>query len=143
MMMCKLNSKAGYSLLEVMLALVIFAFLMMGTSSMIIATMRGNATSQQITTGYYETQRFIEDLRGRMEYSIAYADSLVNAGDIEEGVYHSDGSLAYTVRYLVEDPPENSEVTGQNIKQLTVTALWEHGSETRSVTTQTLVLIRQ
>lgn len=135
------NNKA-YSLIEVMIALVIFSFLMLGTSSMIVATIRSNQTSQETTTAYYETQRVIETLKEQVNMSPILADQLVSDGEQVEYVYNDNGEVTYTIRYLMENPTSSGEdVYSDQIKQLTVTAEWNVGSSTRSITTRTLILL--
>ena len=56
------SRKCGYSLLEVMVSLVIFSFVMMGASGMLLATMKANESAGDITTSQYETQRVIEEI---------------------------------------------------------------------------------
>ncbi len=58
---------SGYSLLEVMVSLVIFSFVMMGATSMLLATMKANKSAGDVTTSYYETQGLIEEVNMRIQ----------------------------------------------------------------------------
>lgn len=124
----------GYSLAEVMVALVIFSIIMLGTASMMISSMQGNVNAQHTTSAYYQTQRVIDDIDFHVQQSPAYADSLVDLGQqqFQDGIY--------TIRYQMVNIDDETAVTAQ-IKQLTVTAEWQGTSGSRDVTTESLITV--
>ncbi len=140
----------GYSLIEVMIALVIFAIITVGTASMIMASMRANRQAAETTSAYYATQRYIDALQFQVSQSANYADSLViktqAATDVDGFDVHlpPPGSLVdiYTVRIRVFDADTDPQINAR-IKAIRATAVWVSYGGTRKLTTNSMLEVPQ
>jgi len=83
----RLDDQAGFTLLELLIALVVLAFGLMGVSGMIVSSVRGNAFGNQMMQANALAQKKIEDLR-----NVTY-----------KNLYQTCGSAGYPV--LCVDPP--------------------------------------
>ena len=132
--MKQINFKTGHSLLETMVALVIFMIVMMGTISMLLATMNGNQKAQEMTSAYYLTQDLIEEINFEIQRTPNLADTLVTNGLITEtrGRY----TLEYSM-FALPDPTIN-----RHARNFEVTARWSTGTnDPRELTTHTIIYI--
>jgi prepilin-type N-terminal cleavage/methylation domain-containing protein len=82
-----LDNHAGFTLLELLIALVVLAFGLMGVSGMIVSSVRGNAFGNQMMQANALAQKKIEDLRN-VDY---------------KNLYKTCGSAGYPV--VCGDPP--------------------------------------
>jgi type IV pilus modification protein PilV len=111
-------NEAGYTLLELMIALMILAIGILGIWSMQGTAIRGNAQAKRITEGAALAADQVEKLM-RMEYDDA---------DLATGT-HSRVEDSYTVQWTVSA----ADVPINNIKTVDVTASWTVTGQTRSV----------
>lgn len=86
--------QSGFTLVEVMVTIVIFSIGILGTTSMLTSSIKGNSTAGHITTIATQSQDMVETL-----LSLPYGNSLFDPGitpipaaDLPAGV--SSGSLA-------------------------------------------------
>jgi len=104
-----LSSKKGFSLLEILIALVLFAVGMLAIGGMQIGSIKGNSFSQEVTQATVLSQDRLEELR-KMDFD----DSNLSIGHHDEGVLNGSGfSRSYDV-----------EVISTTLKLLTVTVGW-------------------
>ena len=104
-----LSRKNGFSLIEVLIALVLFAVGMLGVGAMQIGSIKGNSFSQEVTQATVLSQERLEELR-KMDFD----DSNLSNGHHDEGVLSgSEFSRSYDV-----------ESTSTTLKAVTVTVQW-------------------
>ena len=104
-----LSTKNGFSLIEVLIALVLFAVGMLGVGAMQIGSIKGNSFSQEVTQATVLSQERLEELR-KMDFD----DSNLSNGHHDEGVLSgSEFSRSYDV-----------ESTSTTLKAVTVTVQW-------------------
>lgn len=108
--------EAGFSLIELMIALMILAVGILGIWSMQGTAIRGNAQAKWITEGAALAADQVEKLM-RMDYDDA---GVVSGTRVES---------PYTIQWVVSAP----NATINNVKNITVTASWTVAGETRSV----------
>ena len=104
-----LSSKKGFSLLEILIALVLFAVGMLAIGGMQIGSIKGNSFSQEVTQATVLSQDKLEELR-KMDFD----DSNLSSGHHDEGVLSGTG---FSRTYYVTD-------TSPTLKAVTVTVTW-------------------
>jgi prepilin-type N-terminal cleavage/methylation domain-containing protein len=104
-----LSRKNGFSLIEVLIALVLFAVGMLGVGAMQIGSIKGNSFSQEVTQATVLSQEKLEELK-----KMPFDDSNLSNGHHDEGVL--SGS-EFTRSYDVES-------TSTTLKAVTVTVQW-------------------
>ena len=117
-----LSKKNGFSLIEVMIALVLFAVGILGIGAMQIGSIKGNSFSQEVTQATVLSQEDLEELRRK-----PFDDSNLSSGHHDEGVLSGSGfSRSYDV-----------ELISATLKAVTVTVKWREEID-HSVTLSTL-----
>jgi type IV pilus assembly protein PilV len=104
------NRENGYTLVEFLIALTLFAIGILAVASMQISGIQGNATSKWLTQASTRTADRIEQL-----IPLAFDDADLTAGhhgDIVDGIY--------TISWAVTD-----NALLNNIKTISVTVRWE------------------
>ena len=103
------SKRNGFSLIEVMVALVLLAVGLLAIGGMQIVSIRGNAFSQKVTQATVLTQSKLEDLK-----KLPFADSSLSSGVHDEGVLSGSGfSRSYDV-----------ESISTTLKAVTVSVQW-------------------
>jgi len=104
------QSKKGFSLLELLIALVILAVGLLGVAGMQVTSISGNAFSNNVTIATGLAQSRIEELK-----KLPNSDAALSAGDHDEGLL--PGTAIFSRSTNVNDlSPE--------VKQVTVTVRW-------------------
>ena len=104
-----LSRKNGFSLIEAMIALVLFAVGMLAVGAMQIDSIKGNSFSQGLTQATVLSQQKLEELQ-----NMPFDDSNLSSGHHDEGVLSgSEFSRSYDV-----------ESTSTTLKAVTVTVQW-------------------
>ena len=104
-----LSRKNGFSLIEAMIALVLFAVGMLAVGAMQIDSIKGNSFSQGLTQATVLSQQKLEELK-----NMPFDDSNLSSGHHDEGVLSgSEFSRSYDV-----------ESTSATLKFITVTVRW-------------------
>jgi prepilin-type N-terminal cleavage/methylation domain-containing protein len=103
----RIKSRAGFSLIEILVAMGIFSFAILGLAVGAVTITRSNATSQYHTGGTNAAQDIIEQLKSR-----SYAN--VNNGNDTVTIQ----GIPYLRTWVVA---ENANAT---LKQVTVTVQW-------------------
>jgi len=104
-----LSNKNGFSLIEVLIALVLFAVGVLGIGAMQIGSIKGNSFSQEVTQATVLSQEKLEELR-KMDFD----DSNLSVGHHDEGVLSGSGfSRSYDVGN-----------TSATLRAVTVTVRW-------------------
>ncbi len=104
-----ISKRNGFSLIEVLIALVILAVGMLALGGMQVVSIKGNSFSQKMTQATVLTQNKLEELR-----KLPFADSSLSIGRHDEGVLSgSRFSRAYDV-----------EGISTTLKAVTVTVQW-------------------
>jgi prepilin-type N-terminal cleavage/methylation domain-containing protein len=119
-----LNSRAGFTLIEVLVAISIFAFGMMGLAAGAITITRANKTAQFHTMGTALAQEKLEQLKATVVASVSTCSASCDATP------PSYLGVTFTRTWTTVD---NSPQTG--LKQITVTVAWtDYIAHTISVT---------
>jgi prepilin-type N-terminal cleavage/methylation domain-containing protein len=104
-----ISSKNGFSLIEVLIALVLFAVGVLGIGAMQIGSIKGNSFSQEVTQATVLSQEKLEELK-----KMPFDDSNLSSGHHDEGALSGSGfSRSHDV--------ENISAT---LKAITVTVNW-------------------
>ncbi len=93
----------GFTLLEVMIAIVILAIALLGLAGLQITSVRGNSTATQITEATTLAQDRLEQLKGTPFTTLASGNSLVTG----------QSGLKYAVQWNVNRPAGSSRATVQ------------------------------
>jgi type IV pilus assembly protein PilV len=112
------NDQKGFSLIEILISMTIFAIGVLALAEMQITAIRGNAFSSTTTDGTTLAQDRIEQLM-----NLPYDDANLNAGNhgpVTQGVYNVSWDVA-----------NNSPVT--NTKTVNVSVTWTANGWNRSV----------
>lgn len=123
-------SGAGFTLVEVMIAIVVLSIAVLGFSAMTLGTIRGLSFSDRLTTATTLAQKQMEELNNA-PYADVIADNypLENYGDIAG---YETFSRAVTI---AEATPET------NTKTVTVNVWWrDDAGSTRNVNLSTILL---
>jgi type IV pilus assembly protein PilV len=105
----KMNQK-GFTLMEVLIALVILAVGLLGVTGMQITAIRGNHFSGNLTQATVLAQNKLEELK-----HLPYYDSKLSSGQPPQQI--TDSGVVYTVRYDVT-------ALGNTMKNITATVKW-------------------
>ena len=109
------QSKKGFSLLELLIALVILAVGLLGVAGMQVTSISGNAFSNNVTIATGLAQSRIEELK-----KLPNSDAALSVGDHDEGLL--PGTAIFSRSTNVNDlSPE--------VKQVTVTVRWTDKSQ--------------
>ena len=118
------HTGAGFTLLEVLIALLIFSIGLLGLASLQIVATKSNAFSNAMTVGITLTQDKTEELG-----NLAYDDGDLSAGS------HTDsqnpitalGNIGFNRTWTVAEDATNQ------LKTITVTVKWPDPAETHTV----------
>jgi type IV pilus assembly protein PilV len=132
------NGDEGFTLLEVMIALVILSVGLLGLAALQIVAVKGNAFSSEMTSATMIAQQHAEILKSR-----AYTDTDLTAGT-HAAVGNSKG-VQYTVTWNVTDDAPDTDM-----KTVNLTVTWSslrHGApdqstEQKTVTARLRTIIR-
>jgi type IV pilus assembly protein PilV len=113
------NAGAGFSLIEVLIALSIFTIGILGVASLVISSINENGLARRVT----EATALAED---RLESMLALPYGDINTGQTTEGTY--------TVSWNVAE-----DVIIAQTKSITVTVTWQYRGIDRNVTIQHLL----
>ena len=123
--MCKLRHHSGFTLLEVLIALVILSIGLLGVAGLTIGIIHGNTVSRHSTTATVIAQSELEDIQRAGYFNATTAnfpdDSAIAMGGV---------TFARTNTITDDDPLPD-------MKTVTVTVSWENG--VRSVALNTIV----
>jgi type IV pilus assembly protein PilV len=118
------NDEKGFTLVEILIAMTIFAIGVLALAEMQITAIRGNAFSSTTTDGTTFAQDRIEQLM-----NLPYDNANLNAGNHGPvTVTHLVDNLSYNVSWNVED---DSPVA--NTKTVNVSVTWRANGWNRSV----------
>jgi len=119
---CAANGENGFTLIEVMIALVIFSIGVLGLAAMQIDFIRGNATARGVTEAASQASDKMEEL---MDPNVAY-DSVVSSTAPET-------AGGYTLNWTVTNPDMDSDgVADTDYKHIQLTVSWNDGADARS-----------
>jgi type IV pilus assembly protein PilV len=119
----KSKKDEGFTLIEVLIAISIFAFGLLAVATMQLSAIRVNSTAGQITTRITWAQDKIEELMA-LPYSDPWLEDLGDppSGTDTAGNAHqetiSEGSVNYTILWTVTD---DTLITGTKLITVTVT----------------------
>ena len=104
------QSKKGFSLLELLIALVILSVGLLGAAEMQVASISGNAFSSNVTVATGLAQNKIEELK-----KLPNSDATLSAGDHDEGLL--PGTAIFSRSSNVND-------LSAELKRVTVSVRW-------------------
>ena len=117
-------SNEGFTLIEIMIALVILSIGLMALAGMQVSAIKGNAFSKRMTTAVSIAEQIIEQIKNMPYDNIqSQSSSQINQSD-----------LNFTSQIIVAN---NSPVN--NTKTVTVTVTWIDGSKAYTVPVSTVV----
>ena len=120
----KANNNNGFTLMEVLVAMVILSVGLLGTAALIIGIINGNKTSNRISTATVLAQDKMEEIKGA-----GYAGADAEAGT--EPYNGEDFPLYKRITDVATDDP------AAGMKTITVTVYWE--SDDHSVVLKTIL----
>jgi type IV pilus assembly protein PilV len=118
------TNQKGFSLLEVLIAISIFAVGLLALAQMQITSIQGNAFSSRTTDATTLAQDRLEQLM-----ALAYTDADLNAGD------HEDAQTLQGVAYTVSWNVTNNALIN-NTKTVIMTVAWSEGGRQRTLSMQ-------
>ena len=126
--MSKLDkNSSGFTLIEVLIAILILSVALMGAAGLTIGIMKGNMHSNRVTTATILAQEKMEAIR-RLGYSgVSGSDATATEG------YHSISNYPFYKRVTVTDV----DSPDTHMKKMTVTVYWN--SDKRSVELKTIL----
>jgi type IV pilus assembly protein PilV len=128
------KGQKGFTLIEVMIALVILAVGLLALMTMQIVSIKANAFSSEITYSTMLAQRQLETLR-----NLSFSDADLSAGDHVSPQSFIEKGDSYTVSWNVVN-------TAADIKTVTLQVTWNsprQGTVDQSITTSIQTIIRE
>ena len=126
------GNHAGFTLIELFIAIVLLTIGLLGTAALTTGVMRGNQASRNMTTATAIAQSCLEENQ-RVGYTNAGAGS---SGCLSGSVNVTQGGVTFTRALTVA--PSVPDTT--NIRTLTVTVSWSEGAVgTKSITLKTVM----
>lgn len=107
-----ISNQRGFTLLELLIALVILAIGLLGLAGLHVSAMHGNVSGFKISTASAVAQQRIEELK-----ALDPSDAALSAGDHVDGSVTVQG-VTYNRSYAIQD---NMPITGTSTITLTVT----------------------
>ena len=123
-------SRSGFTLVEVLVALTIFAIALLGLVSLLTTTIQANAQARRMTAATNLAQDRLEEIRN-MAYAAITSGS--DSGQLTETGGTGGTGAIYTRSWTVAGGP------APNTKQVTVTVTWTDQTS-RQVQLQTIVV---
>ena len=121
------NEYGGFTILELLVAMVILTVGLLGTSSLVVGIINGNKVSKDITTGSTLAQDKIEEIRRRGYAGIASSDTTTTEA------YNAISGFPLFKR--VTQVQVNNPAA--NMKLFTSTVFWKN--DTRSTSLKTII----
>jgi len=122
-MMCNLQTKKGFTLIEVLVAMLVLAIGLLGLATLATTVINGNAFSNEMTTATTLAQEKLEDIQGQGYASVSSTNE--NYGSI----------TSYSAYKRVASVATDSPATG--MKTVTVTVSWD--ADAHSVALKTIL----
>ena len=125
-LLCFSANRAGFTLTEILVTMVILSLGFLGVSAMTITTLQSLSFSQNLTTATMLTQEKLEQLKNISYDNVSAAEeaygAILNYPDFRRVVTVVDGTLA-------------------NTKNVTVTTYWRNakGSDVHNVSAKTII----
>ncbi len=119
----------GFTLMEVMIALVIFSIGVLGLAAMQIDFIQGNATALGVTEAAHQASDKMEELM-----AVNYTDSALDLAAV--GSPHTETTGDYTLDWTVQHPDLDASGTVNNdeaaFKHVQLTISWNDNTDSRS-----------
>ena len=126
---CAVNDEKGFTLIEVMIALVIFSIGILGVAAMQINFIQGNATARGVTEAAGQAS-------GKMEALVAMQYTDADLDLTAAGSPHSETVGDYTLDWIVSHPDADASGTVNDdedqFKLIQLTVSWNDGGDARS-----------
>jgi type IV pilus assembly protein PilV len=110
-----LKRSEGFTLLEVMIALVILAVGLLGLAALQLTSVKSNAFSSEMTYATMTAQQFAEFLK-----DLPYTDDYLTSGPHTYATPPTSKGVQYTVQWTVTD-----NVPATDMKSIKVTVQWQ------------------
>lgn len=123
----KKDRDTGFTLIEVLIAMIILSIGLLGMASLTIGIIKGNQFSNQLTTATTLAQDKLEDIRG-----LGYSGMPSTNGTDPEAYGTISGYTAYK-----RETETEVDAPATNMKIITVTVFW--GSDDHSVEIKTIL----
>ena len=131
---CAVNDEKGFTLVEVMIALVIFSIGILGVAAMQINFIQGNATARGVTEAANQASGKLEEL-----VVVDYPDSTSPPSPLDlaaAGSPHSETIGDYTLDWTVTHPDADASGTvngdEDQFRLIQLTVSWNDGGDARS-----------
>ena len=112
----KSQGKGGFSLLEVMIALVILAVGLLGLAALQITAIRGNAFSSEMTMAALFAQQKLEELRNMNFDDIVDGSETIPATEVTKGI-------SFDINWTLKNP-EDYNLPSDDYKVIELTVKW-------------------
>jgi type IV pilus assembly protein PilV len=121
----------GFTLIEVMIALVILAVGLLGLAALQLTAIKSNAFSSEMTYATMKAQQYAEVFK-----SLPFADSNLTAGSHTDPTPPTSKGVQYTIKWTVTD-----NVPATDMKSISITVQWQslrQGAASQTAAQQTV-----
>ena len=131
-MIKKINfSETGFTLIEVLIALVIFSVGILGVGAMQISSIQGNETASNFTEALIVAQDKVADLHMLVSDPANWVSPV--PGDLDsttglKSVTVKKNNKIYTIKWLIIPRPSPNG-TGKDAKEVTLDVIWQPGAK--------------
>ncbi len=122
--MGRIYSREGFTLIEVVIAILIFAVGIIGVAKMQGEAVKGGSFGMQVTDATNLTQNQVEYLMGQ-----SYTHTSLTAGTHSSPLSASGTGRSYTITWVVQN-----DTPGTGMKQVDVTSSWSVKDNSHSIT---------
>jgi len=130
-----MKGREGFTLLEVLIAVTIFAIGILAVASMQLTSIQGNAFGNEMTTATFLAQAFLAQAQLERMKSVADVSSLATGGDaspIDENEISGVSGAIYNRSWTVAAGPSADS------RQVSVTVNWRSGMGNHQVILRTI-----
>ena len=127
------KNQSGFTLIEIMIAMVVFSIGLLGVAAMQIAAVKGNSSSNGLTEAATIAQNKMEELMILDNYQTD--PDLTNGPHVLPGTVSGATSISYNISWNITD---NTPPPATTLKTISVTVNWNQGGRTRQVVLDSL-----
>jgi prepilin-type N-terminal cleavage/methylation domain-containing protein len=125
------GNRGGFTLVEVLMAILLFVIALVGLATVTVSVIKGNDLSKMVTTATTLAEDKMEQLKNTGATQAGY-NGLVNGSDMVETIY----ARLWIVGAVGTTAPDNDMT---KMKKITVTVTWTWKGNPHTVTLDTII----